>query len=528
MTEPTIKDAIISGTTALGIELGSTRIKAVLIGPDHRPIATGMHDWENQFVERMWTYSIDEVHEGLQRCFASLAADVRAQYGVELESVGMMCVSAMMHGYIALDADGNLLVPFRTWRNTTTGPAAAELIDLFGYNIPLRWSIAHLRQAMLDGEAHVPHVAHVMTLGAYVHWKLTGENVTGVGDASGMFPVDTKTHTYDATMARKFDELVAAAGHTWRFADVMPRTLVAGEPAGVLTPEGAALLDPTGTFRPGVPLCPPEGDADTGMVATNSVTQRTGNVSAGTSVFELIVLEHELQNVYPEIDMLATPAGDLAALIHSNNGSSELDAWVGVFGEMAAALGVAATPAQLYEAAYRASLDGDPDCGGLLAYNYLAGEPVTGLEEGRPLIVRTPDSTLNLANFMRAQLFALFAVLRVGKELLEPEGVRIDRMFGHGGIFKTAGVAQRYLALALDVPVSVGDLAGEGGAWGAALLAAYARDNGGLTLSDYLNQRVFADAGLTTITPDPAEVAGYDAYMKRYMDGLAMEHAATK
>ncbi len=529
MTDQTIRDVITNGDTALGIEFGSTRIKAVLTGPGHQPIATGTYDWENQFVDRMWTYSLDAVHEGMRACFASLAGDVRERYGVTLETVGTMCISAMMHGYIALDANGELLVPFRTWRNTTTGQAAAELTELFGYNIPLRWSIAHLRQAMLNGEEHVSRIAHVMTLGAYVHWRLTGENVTGVGDASGMFPIDPATCTYDAAMASAFGELVTDAGLPWRFDDVMPRPLVAGARAGALTPEGAALLDPTGTLKPGVPCCPPEGDASTGMVATNSVTPRTGNVSAGTSIFSLIVLEHGLSKVYPELDLVTTPAGDLVAMAHCNNGTSELDGWVGMFGEIMAVLGVDADMDQLFGAAYRASLGGEADCGGLLAYNYLAGEPITGLTEGRPLIVRTPDSRLNLANFMRAQLFASFATLQIGMKLLKPEGVRIDRMFAHGGIFRTKGVAQRYLAAALDTPVSVGELAGEGGAWGAAVLAEFARDrDDATTLSDYLEQQVFADATLETIEPDPADVAGFEAFMQRYNAGLAIERTAVE
>ena len=523
-----IRAAIAEGRTALGIEFGSTRIKAVLTGPDNAPLATGGHDWENQFADRVWTYSLDAVHSGMREAYASLAGQVREQYGVELRTVGAMGVSAMMHGYLAFDADGALLVPFRTWRNTITGPAAGELSALFGYNIPQRWSIAHLYQAMLNGEEHVPSIASINTLAGYVHFLLTGERVLGVGDASGMFPIDTTTGGYDATMLGQFDELAASRGYGCTLAALLPSVLPAGAPAGSLTAAGAALLDPTGVLQPGVLFCPPEGDAGTGMVATNSVAVRTGNVSAGTSIFAMVVLEQPLARMHPELDLVTTPAGDLVAMVHCNNGASELNAWAGLFGEFATRIGATADAGTVFETLFTASLEGEPDCGGLLAYNYLSGEHITGLEEGRPLFVRTPDSRFTLANFMRTQLFAALSSLRIGMNiLLTDESVALDSLFAHGGLFKTKGVAQRYLAAAVNAPVSVGDIAGEGGAWGIALLAAYARDKAdGQSLADYLITSVFAGAALETVAPDPADVAGFDTYLTRFSNGLAIEHAA--
>ncbi len=390
--DPAAQPAIAAGRTALGIELGSTRIKAVLIGADHEPLAVGAHSWENQFVDRRWTYSLDSVWAGVQDCFASLVADVRQRYGVELTTVGAVGVSAMMHGYLAFDATGELLTPFRTWRNTTTGPAVLQLSALFDYNIPQRWSIAHLYQAVLDNEDHVGRIAHLTTLAGYVHWQLTGERVLGVGDASGMFPIDTRTGGYDAGMVAKFDDLVADHGLP-PLTDLLPTIRWAGDSAGTLTDTGARLLDPTGTLRPGAPVCPPEGDAGTGMVATNSVAPRTGNVSAGTSIFAMVVLERELSRVHHQLDLVTTPAGDLVAMVHCNNGASELDAWVGLFAEFAAAAGANLDTSTVFETLFRSALDGAPDGGGLMAFNYLAGEPITGLDEGRPLFLRTPDST---------------------------------------------------------------------------------------------------------------------------------------
>jgi len=520
--------AIRAGQTTLGLELGSTRIKAVLIGPDHAPIAVGSHAWENQFVNRLWTYSLDAVWAGIQDCYAALARDVDQRYGAQLETVGALGVSAMMHGYLAFDADNQLLTPFRTWRNTNTGPAAEQLSARFGHNIPHRWSVAHLYQAVLDGETHVGNIAHLTTLAGYVHWQLTGQQVLGVGDASGMFPIDTATGGYDGTMLSQFDELVAEHGLDLRLADLMPGVRVAGEPGGTLTEAGALMIDPSGRLRPGAPMCPPEGDAGTGMVATNTVAPRTGNVSAGTSIFAMIVLEHELSRVHPELDLVTTPAGDLVAMVHCNNGASELNSWVGLFAEFAAALGVEASPSSIFETLFRSALDGAPDCGGLLSYNYLSGEPITGLHEGRPMFLRLPDSTLNLADFMRTHLSAALATLRIGMDVLQKvEGVRLDNLFAHGGLFATKGVAQKLLAAAIDTPVSVGDSAAEGGAWGIALLAAFLVErNPDQPLAEFLTTRVFAGFHLDTIDPDPQDVAGFDVFVQRFVSALPVEEAA--
>ena len=520
--------AILEGRTALGIELGSTRIKAVLIGPDHAPIGVGNHDWENQFVDRLWTYSMDAIWDGVQRCYAALAEEVHQRRGVELTTVGALGVSAMMHGYLALDADGELLAPFRTWRNTNTGPAAQELSTLFGHNIPHRWSVAHLRQAILDGEDHLSRIEHITTLAGYVHWKLTGHRVLGIGDASGMFPIDISTGAYDAVMIDQFDRLAATSGANVHLAELLPTIRLAGEPAGELTADGARLLDPTGRLQPGALMCPPEGDAGTGMVATNSVAPRTGNVSAGTSIFAMIVLEHALNQVHRELDLVTTPAGELVAMVHCNNGASELNAWVQRFAEFAAGLGVDTNSGTVFQTLFTAALGGAPDGGGLLAYNYLSGEPITNLHEGRPLFLRTPNSTLSLANFIRVQLYAVLATLRLGMDVLQnDEGVQLDRMFAHGGLFKTTGVAQSFLADALDTPVAVGDLAAEGGAWGIAVLAAYLTGRElDQTLARYLDDRVFADTQLETMKPDPAGVAGFKTFIERYVDALPVERLA--
>ncbi|HEY0119096.1 MAG TPA: FGGY-family carbohydrate kinase [Cellulomonas sp.] len=511
-----------AGRTSLGIELGSTRIKACLIGSDHEVLATGTHDWENELVDGVWTYGLEAVWAGLQGAVASLLADCERRHGVRPTTVGALGVSAMMHGYLAFDADGRPLVPFRTWRNTSTGRAAAALTERFGVNIPLRWSVAHHYQAILDAEPHVPKVAFLTTLAGYVHWQLTGRTVLGVGDASGMFPIDPATGTYDARLLAQFDEL--AGGSSLRH--LLPQVLVAGEAAGTLTAQGAALLDPSGTLRPGIPLCPPEGDAGTGMVATGSVAPRTGNVSAGTSIFAMVVLERPLASLHREIDVVTTPAGDPVAMVHCNNGASEIDAWAGLFGQFAQALGHTAAPDEVFGALFRAALDGDPDGGGLLAYNYLAGEPITGLEAGRPLVVRTPGSRPTLANFMRAQLYGMFGTLSLGVQVLADEGVGLDAMFAHGGVFRTAGVAQRFLAAAIGAPVSVGATAGEGGAWGMAVLAAYLDAHREQPLGQYLATRVFAGASTSVVEPDPVDAAGYAAFLDRYRAGLALERAA--
>lgn len=522
-----LRAALAEGRTSLGIELGSTRIKACLVGPDHAPVASGSHEWENQLVDGVWTYSLDAVWAGLQEAVATLLSDVEQRYGVRPTTFGGLGVSAMMHGYLAFDADGELLVPFRTWRNTSTGRAAGELTDLLGFNIPLRWSIAHYYQAVLDHEAHVPQVDFVTTLAGYVHWRLTGRRVLGVGDASGMFPIDPATRDYDRGMVAQFDEHVASRRPGLRLTDLLPEVLVAGADAGSLTAEGAALLDPTGTLPAGIPLCPPEGDAGTGMVATHSVAPRTGNVSAGTSIFAMVVLEKPLARVHHELDVVTTPAGDLVAMVHCNNGASELNAWAGLFGQFATGLGATASADDVFGTLFRAALEGDADGGGLLAYNYLSGEPITGLDEGRPLVVRTPDSRLTLANFMRTQIYSAFGTLSLGMQVLAGEGVAIDTMFAHGGMFRTAGVAQRLLAAAIDAPVAVGETAAEGGAWGIAVLAAYRAAGDGLSLDEYLGTRVFGAAELDVAEPDAADVAGYATFLDRYRAGLAVERAAT-
>ncbi|HEU5486137.1 MAG TPA: FGGY-family carbohydrate kinase [Microlunatus sp.] len=524
------REAILAGRTALGIELGSTRIKAVLVDDRHRVLATGGHAWENQFVDRLWTYSLDSVWSGLQAAYAALADDVHDRYEVELSTLGALGISAMMHGYLAFDADGQLLVPFRTWRNTNTGTAVEALSDAFAVNIPHRWSIAHLYQAVLDDEDHVSEIAHLTTLAGYVHWQLTGERVVGVGDASGMFPIDASGLGYDPSLVATFDGLVDDRQLPWQLSDLLPEVRVAGEPAGRLSGDGARRLDPTGRLQPGVPLCPPEGDAGTGMVATNSVAPRTGNVSAGTSIFAMVVLEEPLSRAHHELDLVTTPAGDQVAMVHCNNGASELNAWVGLFAEFAAAAGSDLDSGTVFETLFRASLDGAADCGGLLAYNYLSGEPITGLAEGRPLVLRSPDSRFDLATFMRTQLFASLATLRIGMDVLQSdEGVRLDTMFAHGGLFATKGVAQRYLAAAIDTPVSVGDTASEGGAWGIAVLAAFlAHRDGDQPLADYLSTRVFVDAELVTVDPDPTDRAGFDAFLERFVAALPVQRAAAQ
>ena len=520
--------AIESGKTILGIELGSTRIKAVLIGEDHAPIASGSHEWENQYENGIWTYSLEDVWTGLQESYRNLSSEVSEKYNTPLKTIGAIGFSAMMHGYLAFDKNDNLLVPFRTWRNTMTGQAAEKLTDLFQFNIPQRWSIAHLYQAILNKEPHVGDVSHLTTLAGYVHWKLTGQKVLGVGEASGMFPIDSKTNDYDAHKIALFNERLKAENISWKLEDILPKVLVAGEAAGVLTAEGAKLLDPRGQLQVGVPLCPPEGDAGTGMVATNSVAVRTGNVSAGTSVFAMIVLEKALSKLYPEIDMVTTPSGKPVAMVHSNNCTSDLNAWVDLFHEFTQVLGVDVDEAKLYETLYKQAFTGDADGGGLLAYNYLSGEHITHLEEGRPLFVRTPESRFNLSNFMRVHLFSALGALKIGMDILfEQEKVKIDQLLGHGGFFKTKDVGQRIMAAAMNVPVSVMETAGEGGAWGIALLASYMlRKVENEPLEAYFADKVFAGENGTTISPDPKDVDGFAEFMARYKNGLVIERAA--
>ena len=525
-----VKEAILNGKTTLGIEFGSTRIKAVLIGEDNAPIAAGNHEWENRYENNIWTYSLEDIWGGLQDSYRKMAEDVKEKYGVTLTKVGALGFSAMMHGYMPFDKEGKLLVPFRTWRNNITGEASGKLMELFQYNIPQRWSIAHLYQAILNGEEHVKDIDYMCTLEAYVHRLLTGKRVLGIGDAAGMFPIYSTTKDYNQEMVDKFDELVAPYGFSWKLRDIMPKALVAGEDAGVLTEEGAKLLDVTGKLKAGIPMCPPEGDAGTGMVATNSVAVRTGNVSAGTSVFAMIVLEKELSRPYKEIDMVTTPSGHLVAMAHSNNCTSDLNAWVNVFKEFAEAMGMEVDMNKLFGTLYNKALEGDPDCGGLLSYCYFSGEHMTGFEEGRPLFVRSPESKFNLANFMRTNLYTCLGAMRVGLNLLfEKENVKVDRLLGHGGLFKTKGVGQQILADAVNAPVSVMATAGEGGAWGIALLASYlVNKEEGETLESFLDNKVFADQESSTLDPKPEGVAGFNAFMDSYMKGLSIERAAVE
>ena len=510
--------------TVLGIELGSTRIKAVLIDARHIPVASGDYAWENQLVDGVWTYSMEAIRTGIQTCFANLRADVKAKLGVELTTVGAMGVSAMMHGYLPFDQDGNQLAEFRTWRNTITGAAAEQLTAHFGFNIPQRWSIAHLYQAILNGEAHVKDIAYLTTLAGYIHWQLTGEKVMGIGEASGMFPIDSQTLDYDEGMVQKFNALTGL-----ELRAILPRVLVAGEAAGTLTEQGARFLDPTGTLQAGIPVAPCEGDAGTGMAATNSVRVRTGNVSAGTSDFAMIVTEKPL-GVHREIDMVTTPAGLPVAMVHCNNCTSDINAWVNLFSEFAAAIGAPIDQGALFTLLFRKALEGDADCGGLLSFNYFSGEGVTDLDEGRPVFARTPNASFTLANFMRTHLLSALATLKIGLDILtQTEQVRIDKLYGHGGFFKTPEVGQRMLSAAVGAPVSVMETAGEGGPYGMALLAAYMLwKREGETLEDYLDNRVFADAQSTTLTAAASDIDGFAAFLARYQKALPLERTATE
>lgn len=525
-----IKSAIEAGRTVLGIEFGSTRIKAVLVDEQCTPVAQGAHDWENRLEDGIWTYTLEDVWSGVQDAYARLAEDVNEKYGVKLKKIGALGFSAMMHGYMPFNAEGKLLVPFRTWRNTITEQAARELTAEFNFNIPQRWSIAHLYQAILNGEEHLPQLAYLTTLAGYVHWRLSGEKVLGAGDASGMFPIDSSTRDYDAALVTKFNELTAKKGFSWKLEDVLPKVLTAGEHAGVLTAEGAKLLDPSGELESGVPMCPPEGDAGTGMAATNSVTVHTGNVSAGTSVFAMVVMDEDekLKKVHEEIDMVTTPDGLPVAMVHCNNCTSDLNAWVNIFKEFQEAIGVPVDMNELFSVLYNKALEGDADCGGLMAYNYFSGESITGFEEGRPLFMRLPDAKFSLANFMRTHLYTSLGALKVGMDILfKEEGVRLDNIYGHGGLFKTKGVGQRIMAAAINAPVSLMKTAGEGGPWGMALLASYMLNKkAGESLSDFLANEVFHGETGEKLEPKPEDAAGFDEFIKNYRACLPTERAA--
>ncbi|HJG41873.1 xylulokinase [Bifidobacterium pullorum] len=523
-----IAEKIRAGKTSLGIEFGSTRIKAVLIDDTYRTIASGDYGWASHLEHGLWSYTVEEIWKGLQTAYAEMAGDVEAAYGEKLTHIGHIGFSAMMHGYLAFDEAGELLVPFRTWQNTNTHEAHEKLSELFQYNIPERWSIAHLYQCVLDNEEHVSKVAFFTTLAGYVHWKLTGRKVLGVGDASGMFPIDPTTHTWEAEFIRQFNELPEVAAQPWKLEDLLPEPLVAGTPAGELTEEGAKLLDPTGTLQPGITLAPPEGDAGTGMMATNSVRKRTGNVSAGTSIFATVVLEGKLKALHPEVDLVTTPAGDLAGMSHANNFTSDLNAWVGLFGQFAEALGHPVDAGTLYGTLFRAAIadDVDANCGGLLNYPFRSGEFLAGLPEGRPLFARKPEARMSLGNFMRAQLFGAFSPVKIGMDVMtKDEHVQVDSLVGHGGIFTTPKVAQKILAAAFDTPIKVMATAAEGGAWGMAVLGDYLW-HADEDLADYLDNRVFADAESVTETPDEKDVEGFEDFFARFRAGLPIEHAA--
>lgn len=522
-----ISTIINEGHTSLGIELGSTRIKAVLTDKHGRVIATGGCEWENQLIDGVWTYSLDEVHKGLRACYKDLTNDVKARYNIVLSTVGAIGISAMMHGYLVFDKDNKLLTPFRTWRNTMTSEAVGVLSELFNFNIPQRWSIAHLYQSILNNDEHVKDIAYMTTLAGYVHWLLTSEKVLGIDDASGMFPID-KDGNFNQEMLEKFNSLIEKENYPWTISEILPKVLKAGENAGVLSESGALLLDETGALKPGIPLCPPEGDAGTGMVATNSIAQKTGNVSAGTSIFAMIVLENELKGMYPEIDIVTTPDGSPVAMVHCNNCTSDLNAWVNLFDEVLSTFGANIDKVELYTTLFKKALEGDKACTGLMAYNYLSGEHITGVTEGRPLFLRTPDAKMTLANFMRTHIYTTLGALRIGLDILtENENVKIDKIMGHGGFFKTPEVGQRMLAAAMNTDVSVMETAGEGGAWGISLLAAYMKwKEEKETLAEFLDNKIFAEENACTISPDTEDIAGFNEFMKNYISCLSVEKSA--
>ena len=516
----------LTGNESLGIEFGSTRIKAVLIDKDCNPIASGSFDWENRLENGIWTYHTEEIWSGLQAAYKSLNDIVKEKYGDEIKKLSSIGISAMMHGYLPFDKNDNMLVPFRTWRNTITADAAKRLTELFSFNIPQRWSIAHLYQAILNNENHIDDISYFTTLAGYVHWKLSGKKVLGVGEASGMFPIDSETNNYNSEMLKRFSQLDEVKERSWEIENILPEVLTAGECAGNLTEEGARLIDPSGSLEAGVLMCPPEGDAGTGMVATNSIAERTGNISAGTSIFSMVVLEKPLKKVHEEIDIVTTPAGKSVAMVHCNNCCTDLDYWFNLFIEFSKLCGGTLSKSQIYDLLYNTALDGDSDCGGLVSFNYFSGEPVTDFDSGRPLFVRTENSRFNLSNFIRTQIYSTMATLKIGMEILDNEQVKIDCITGHGGLFKTPVVAQKIMASAINSPVSVMETAGEGGAWGIAVLARYAFNNEDKSLDDYLNTKIFSRFKSTTIKPDKKESEGFNKYIKLYKKALAVEKAA--
>ena len=523
------KSVIENGSAILGIEFGSTRIKSVLIAPDHSVIASGSHEWENDYVDGVWTYSQSAIISGFQSSYADLKADVMNKYGITLTRLAGMGISAMMHGYLPFNDKMELLVPFRTWRNTITGEAAQKLTEAFSFHMPQRWSLSHLYQAVLNNEKHVSDIRYITTLAGWAHYLLTGKKVLGIGDASGMMPIDSSTNDYDSRMIDIFDNLVSDRGYPWKLRDIMPVVLCAGDDAGSLTAEGALLIDPAGDLLPGCPLCPPEGDAGTGMTATNSVRERTGNVSAGTSIFSMVVLEKPLSKVYPEIDLVTTPSGRQVGMIHCNSCTSDINAWISLFAEFADTMGFRADIGDMFTRLFRKALEADTDCGGIVSFNYFAGEPVTGLSEGRPMLVRLPNAKMNLANFMRAQIYASMETLKYGMDIMNAENVAIDQIFAHGGLFKTKGVAQNILAAAIHAPVTVMETAGEGGAWGIALLADYLLNReDGEALDHYLDEKVFNSMDQLTVTPSKEDEEGFDKYMKRFCACLPAQKSAVE
>ncbi len=529
MEKNNIISSILNGETALGIELGSTRIKSVLINRDYLVIASGAFGWENRYENKLWTYHLDDAVEGMQASFKDLKDNIYNEYGVELEKVGSIGISGMMHGIIALDESGNQLSPFLTWRNTNTAEASEKLTGLFSFNVPLRWTISQFYQSILNGEEHVARIAYVTTLSGYIHYLLSGEKVIGIGEASGMFPIDSTINDYNKDMMDEFDKILAKKGLRYKISNIFPKVLVAGEEGGVLTGKGASLLDPSGKLKPGIPMAAPEGDAATGMVATNSVRVRTGNVSAGTSIFEMVVLEKNLSKLYRDIDMVTTPTGRPVAMVHCNNGTSELDQWVNLFGEFVRCMGEKADTAQIYEKLYKESLKAESDCSDVIYFNYLSGEPLTGLTEGRPLLVRKNESNFTLANFMRSQIYSVFASLSIGNRILEKENVRIERLTGHGGMFKTEGVAQNFLSAAVKAPVFVMKTAGEGGPYGMALLASFLlwRERGE-SLEDFLDNGAFKKAECISLMASKEDMRGYEKYIGSYVKLLEAEKCAER
>ncbi len=526
-----IREIIDAGKTAIGIEFGSTRIKAVMVDETGKVLAQGGYGWENQYENGIWTYSLEMIWTGLREAYSGLLSDVKEKYDTVIRKTGAIGFSAMMHGYMAFDDKGELLVPFRTWRNTITGEAAAELTKEFGFNIPERWSIAHLHQAILNKEEHVKKISFFTTLAGYIHWMLSGEKVLGIGDASGMFPIDSRTRDYNEEYLEKYDRILSSKGFEFQLRDILPKVLKAGEAAGILSAEGAARLDASGNLGAGIPLCPPEGDAGTGMVATNSVAVRTGNVSAGTSIFAMVVMEKALEKVHPEIDVVTTPSGDDVAMVHCNNCTSDINAWAKIFREYSEAMGIEVDTDKLYTTMFSAALGGAPDCGGLMGFNYFSGEPVTGFSEGRPVFARNVNAVFSFANFMRLHLYSAVSTLKVGLDiLLREENVKVDKLYGHGGFFKTKEVGQRIMSAATGGPITVMETAGEGGAWGMAVLALYLmkRAEENISLPDYLTTEIFAGENGTTVTADDEEIKGFDSFMKSFNAALCIEKAAVE